>query len=677
MFQRDMKGVLAYSTISHLGLITLLLGMNDRLALVAAVFHMMNHATFKASLFMAAGIVDHETGTRDLKRLSGLSHAMPVTAAVATVAAAAMAGVPLLNGFLSKEMFFSATTVAGHGALLRFGLPAAATLAGMFSVAYSIRFIHQVFFGRMADDLPRTPHEPSRGMLLSGILLVVACVLVGVLPGHTIGPYLATAVTSILGAQVPEYSLALWHGFNAPVVMSLLALSGGYLIYLFLYKRHERATGEPLIRAPIDGRRAFDIVMVTLIRVSDRLVGVISSRHLQVQLLLLVLVAIGAAAVPLRGAGWQVGGMPLTPLNPVFAVLWLVGASCALGAANQGKFHRLAALIMVGGAGLVTALTFAWFSAPDLALTQIAVEVVTTVLLLLGLRWMPRRLEDTASRRSARDRARRTRDFVIAVVAGLGLASLAFAVMTRPPVEVLAPYFVAHALPDGGGRNVVNVILVDFRGFDTLGEITVVAVVALTVYALLRRFRPAPESRASLREHREETARAALETGDGLPEGYLRIPATIGRVLLPIAGLVSVYFLLRGHNAPGGGFVGGLVMATAILVQYMTSGVLWVESRLRIHPQTWMALGLLGAGGAGLLAWFAGAPFLTSIEWHPALPLVGAVHLSSVLLFDLGVFMVVVGATVLMLVAIAHQSLRRSRRATSQVELASTDGEHA
>jgi multicomponent K+:H+ antiporter subunit A len=663
MFQRDMKGVLAYSTISHLGLMTLLLGMNDPLALVAAVFHLMNHATFKASLFMAAGIVDHETGTRDLKRLSGLAHVMPITATVATVAAAAMAGVPLLNGFLSKEMFFSATTVAGEGTLVRVGLPAAATLAGMFSVAYSIRFIHQVFFARLAIDLPRTPHEPTRGMLLPSLLLVLACMLVGVLPELTIGPYLATAVRSILGAQTPYYSLALWHGFDAPVVMSTLALAGGYLIYLFLYKRHECATGEPLMRAPVDGRRAFDVAMVTVVRMSDRLTRVVSSRRLQVQLLLLVLVAIAAAVAPLCGAGWQTGDMPLTPLNPVFALLWLVGATCAIGAAIQGKYHRLAALIMVGGAGLVTALTFAWFSAPDLALTQLAVEVVTTVLLLLGLRWMPRRLEDAAAyRRSARDRARRGRDFVVAVAAGIGLAGLAWAALTRAPVEVLAPHFVARALPEGGGRNVVNVILVDFRGLDTLGEITVVAVVALTVYALLRRFRPAPESRASLRAHQEAAARAALETGDGLPEGDMRIPAAITRVLMPFAGLVSVYFLLRGHNAPGGGFVGGLVMATAIIAQYMTSGVLWVESRLRIHPQTWIALGLLGAGGAGLVAWFAGAPYLSSIEWHGELPLIGALHLSTVLLFDLGVFMVVVGSTVLMLVAIAHQSLRRSHR---------------
>jgi multicomponent K+:H+ antiporter subunit A len=671
IFQRDMKGVLAYSTISHLGLITLLLGMNSRLALVAAVFHMINHATFKASLFMAAGMVDHETGTRDLKRLSGLGHAMPITATVALVAAAAMAGVPLLNGFLSKEMFFAATTLTGGGWPTRIGLPAAATLAGMFSVAYSVRFIHQVFFGPLAGDLPRTPHEPTRGMLLPSLLLVLACVLVGTLPALTIGPLLHTAASSILGPAMPQYSLALWHGFNAPVLMSVLALIGGIVIYVALYRRSERATGKPPVRAPVDGRRAFDIVMVSAIRLSDRAVRLIASRRLQTQLFLVVLVAIGAAAIPLYGAGWQGGRVQPAPFSPTFALLWFVGAACAVGAAVQGKYHRLAALIMVGGAGLVTSLTFAWFSAPDLALTQIAVEVVTTVLLLLGLRWMPRRLEDAdLQRRSARARARRARDFVVAIIVGLGLAALAYAILTRPPPEVLGPYYVANALEEGGGRNVVNVILIDFRGFDTFGEITVVAVVALTVFALLRRFRPAPESRAALQAHREDVARKAAESSDGLPADELRIPATITRMLLPVAGLISVYFLLRGHNAPGGGFVGGLVMATAIIVQYMTSGVLWVEGRMRIHPQSWLALGLLGAGLTGLAAWSAGAPFLTSLEWHATVPLLGELHLSTVLLFDLGIYMVVVGATVLMLIAIAHQSLRRPRRSLATDEYA-------
>jgi multicomponent K+:H+ antiporter subunit A len=666
LFQRDLKGVLAYSTISHLGLITLLLGMNSPLALVAAVFHMMNHATFKASLFMAAGIVDHETGTRDLRRLSGLSYAMPVTATVASVAAAAMAGVPLLNGFLSKEMFFAETIFAGEGPLTRIGLPALATVASMFSVAYSARFVHSVFFGVRGRDLPRVPHEPTRGMLAPSALLVLACLLVGVFPEQTIGPSLHLAAGSILAADTPEFSLKVWHGFTAPLLMSVLALVGGAMMYVSLRRASVRARVAAPWRAPFDGRRVFDVAMVSIVRTGERLMSLISSRRLQTQLLLIVVVAFASAFVPLVGHKLANGPQEPMQFDAIFAAVWLVGAACAIGAAAQAKYHRLAALIMVGGAGLTTCLTFAWFSAPDLALTQIGVEVVTTVLLLLGLRWMPRRIRlDEVRRQTLKARARRARDLVLAVATGAGIAVLAWAVMTRRAVDVLAPFFLQRALPEAGGRNVVNVIIVDFRGFDTLGEITVLGTVALTVYALLRRFRPAPESRDVPRAQREDAAREALASGEGLPEGYVRIPAAIGRMLLPVAGLISIYFLLRGHNAPGGGFVGGLVMATGIIVQYMTSGVLWVESRLRVHPQYWIAVGLLAAGTAGISAWFFAAQFLTSIEWHGTMPLLGTLHLSSVLLFDVGVYMVVVGATVLMLIAIAHQSLRRPRKSLS------------
>ena len=182
MFQNDLKGLLAYSTISHLGLITLLLGLNSPLAAVAAVFHMMNHATFKASLFMSVGIIDHESGTRDMRRLEGLYRFMPVTGTLAIVACAAMAGVPLLNGFLSKEMFFAETVFVSASPAVEFGLPALATLAGVFAVVYSLRFGHDVFFGPPPTDCPRQPHEPVHWMRVPVELLVLACIVVGTLP---------------------------------------------------------------------------------------------------------------------------------------------------------------------------------------------------------------------------------------------------------------------------------------------------------------------------------------------------------------------------------------------------------------------------------------------------------------------------------------------------------------
>lgn len=664
-YQRDLKGVLAYSTISHLGLITLLLGMNSELALVAAVFHMMNHATFKASLFMAAGIVDHETGTRDIKCLRGLRRLMPITATVATVAAGAMAGVPLLNGFLSKEMFFAEAIVAGDASGLRWTLPIVATLAGVFSVAYSLRFIHRVFFGPLSNELPRTPKEPTRGMLVPSAVLVIACLLVGIFPAQTVGPLLAVAAHSILGSTLPQYELAVWHGFTAPFMMSLVALTGGALFYVALSRRGRVFAPTPIL-SRWSAARIFDIVNVTLIRGSARLARVLFPSGLQPQLLAIVLVAILAGFLPLLIVGSSVGSAPLTPLDPLFALLWIAGAACAIGAALQAKFHRLAALILVGGVGLVTCLTFAWFSAPDLALTQLAVESVTLVLILLGLRWLPKRLDIEAFRRQTpRARARRARDFVVAVIAGGGFAVLAFAVLTRAPTGELAPFFLRNALEQAGGRNVVNVMLVDFRGFDTFGEITVVGIVAIIVYALLRRFRPAPESMAPSQAGAEELALAHIN--DPLPPGDFKIAAVLVRVLLPLAGVVSLYLLLRGHHAPGGGFVGGLIMATAIIAQYMVGGTIWVESRLRVHPLSWIGLGLLAAAAAGLSAWAFSLPFLTSLTAHVHLPLLGEVHLSSVLLFDLGVYLLVIGATLLILVALAHQSLRRPRKTVTPV----------
>ena len=261
IFQQDMKGVLAYSTISHLGLITLLLGLNSSLALVAAIFHMVNHATFKASLFMAAGIVDHETGTRDLGRLSGLYKNHADHGHAGHGGGRVHGGVPLLNGFISKEMFFAETTFVSGDWTTRVGLPLAATVAGAFSVAYSLRFILQVFFGPPATDLPRAPHEPPRWMLFPSALLVFMCLLVGVFPAYTVGPFLATAAQSILGADMPEYSLAVWHGVNLPLVMSVVAMTAGVVLYLALRAHQQANPGRVPFIYRFDGRRSFETLL--------------------------------------------------------------------------------------------------------------------------------------------------------------------------------------------------------------------------------------------------------------------------------------------------------------------------------------------------------------------------------------------------------------------------------
>jgi multicomponent K+:H+ antiporter subunit A len=656
IFQHDLKGLLAYSTISHLGLITLLLGLNSPLAAVAAIFHTMNHATFKASLFMAAGVIDHETGTRDIGRLSGLARFMPITATLAMVAAAAMAGVPLLNGFLSKEMFFAqALAVEGPSESLDRALPYVVTVAAAFSVAYSLRFIRDVFFGPAPTGLPRAPHEPPRWMRFPIEALVLACVVVGLFPAATIGPLLEVAVRAVLGPATPEYSLALWHGFNLPLAMSVLALVGGVGLYRLLKAHLARGVERTPFLPPIDGRLIFDRVLVAVSRRWPRaLEAVLGTSRLQPQLRWLVVVAVLAALWPPYRQGLAPGDGLSPDLDPALAVAWVVGAACAISAAWQAKFHRLAALVLAGGAGLVTCVTFVWFSAPDLALTQLLVEIVTTVLILLGLRWLPKRIPFTWTWAGARAALpRRARDLAIAVAAGGGLAALAYAVMTRPLPETVSRYFVTHAYPAGGGTNVVNVILVDFRGFDTLGEITVLGAVGLSVYALLRRFRPARESLDPPPQQREQSADIAADD--------LLVPGVIMRLMFPAIGVLALYLLFRGHNLPGGGFVAGLTMAVALILQYMAGGTRWLEARLDIQPVRLVGVGLLIATATGAGAWAFARPFLTTGAVHVDLPLVGELHLASAIVFDVGVFALVVGATALVLIALAHQSVRGHR----------------
>ncbi len=669
MFQNDLKGLLAYSTISHLGLITLLLGLNSPLAAVAAVFHMMNHATFKASLFMSVGIIDHETGTRDMRRLDGLLRFMPITGTLAIVACAAMAGVPLLNGFLSKEMFFAETVFVSAHPAVEFGLPAAATLAGVFAVVYSLRFGHDVFFGGPPVDCPRQPHEPVHWMRVPVELLVLACVVVGTLPAWSIGSLLATAAQPVVGGTLPAYSLAVWHGFNTPLLMSGVATAGGLLVYLRYAGRFKQrgGRGAPLLSG-LDGKRLFENLLARASNAARRLTRLLGTRRLQPQLFAMLLIAglagLGSALiVPLT---W--GDRARVPATPEFVLLWLIAGACAIGAANQAKFHRLAALTMLSVVGLALCITFAWFSAPDLALTQLAVEVVTTVLFLLGLRWMPKRREGDDPRTAARAWWRRRRDGVLAVLIGSGLAALSYALLTRQAPLSISPFFIANALPEGGGTNVVNVMLVDFRAFDTLGEITVLGIVGLTVYALLRRFRPAREAverTEQQRVHRDAAGADLVDRdGDGddhLPP-YLEVPAVLVRLLLPVAGLLALHLFLRGHNEPGGGFVAGLVVAIAFIAQYMVSGTRWVESRLRLLPPRWIAVGLLVALATGLGSLVLGHPFMTTHTAHVTWPLVGEVHLPTAAIFDLGVFTVVVGSTLLILTAIAHQSLRARRQ---------------
>ncbi|MFG1250165.1 proton-conducting transporter membrane subunit [Xanthobacter flavus] len=247
LFRNDLKGLLAYSTVSHLGLMTMLLGLGTPMAAVAAVFHVINHATFKAALFMSAGIVDHEAGTRDIRRLGGLMALMPITGTLALIAAASMAGVPLFNGFLSKEMMLEE---AAHTSYLGldFLFPVLATVAAVFSVAYAARFAIGTFLGPARHDYPHHPHDPPLGVWLPVAVLVVPVIAIGLFPAPVAGPLVALTAGAVIGGPLPDYHLALWHGITPALLMSLLAFAGGAALVLAF----RRADG---VRAPAAPRR--------------------------------------------------------------------------------------------------------------------------------------------------------------------------------------------------------------------------------------------------------------------------------------------------------------------------------------------------------------------------------------------------------------------------------------
>lgn len=627
LFKHDLKGLLAYSTISHLGLITLLFGIGTPLGAVAGVFHIINHATFKASLFMAAGIIDHETGTRDMRLINGMWKYMPHTATLAMVAAGAMAGVPLLNGFLSKEMFFAETLYIVELGSLSWLLAAAATLAGIFAVAYSARFIHDVFFNGEPVNLPKyPPHEPPRYMKIPVEILVALCLLVGVFPAFTVAPLLALAAGSVLNGPLPEYSLAIWHGFSLPFMMSLVALVGGIALYS---QRHRLFRLRDRLFPVPDARTLFWQAIEWLIDQAQVVTRALENGSLQRYSALLLLAAFAAIAVPLLdNRGTLSGPLPMTPLDPLTVLGALVMIIAAITVVLWQR-QRLTAVIALSVVGLVVSLTFVRYSAPDLALTQLSVEVVTIVLLLLALFFLPQQGMAESSH------ARRSRDLLLALGIGGGVGLLTWGMLTRP-YETIAGYYMENSLPGGGGANVVNVILVDFRGFDTLGEITVLAIAAIAIYTLLDRLQlPMPTTDPQGRVWSQERHPVIL--------------AHITRFLLPLALLVSIFLFLRGHNTPGGGFIAGLVTAIALILQYMASGIDWTQQRWPVQHHPVIASGVFIASATGIGSWFFDRPFLTSAFGHFHLPLAGDFELATAMLFDLGVYLTVVGVVMLIL----------------------------
>ncbi|EYF01868.1 NADH dehydrogenase (quinone) [Chondromyces apiculatus DSM 436] len=666
LFEDDLKGLLARSTISQLGLLTMLFGLGTRMGAVVGVFHLVNHALFKAALFMNAGIVDHEAGTRDVKGLGGLGSLMPVAATVAVVASAAMAGVPPLNGFLSKEMMLEE---AAHTRLLgqAWLVPVVVTVGATLSVAYALRYVVRVYFGaRRGEALASgqgagahhdscappeasrgpeagrgggaaAPHDPPLGMGAPSVLLGALALVVGLFPETLAGPLVRAASAAVIGGAPPGFTLALWHGFTPALGMSVVALVGGAGV-LAVHGGAEkvwRRLGVP------DPAGWFEAGLGAAVKGSRKLTLAIHDGSLQRGLALLVGTAVMVGFVGFGGAKHTAGERPPMPVEMLTVLAWVLLVT-ATGAAVVMHRRRYLPLLFMGVVSMIMALAFIFLSAPDLALTQVSVDVVTILLLLLALNLLPQQSPPETTRR------RRVRDAVLALLGGVGMGSAAWAVMTRER-KTLADYYWTHAKPEGGGTNVVNVILVDFRGFDTFGEIVVLGTAALAIFALLET------------ANRGEAGRRLAQWKPGRPlspERYPLILIAVTRLLLPFAIVTALFMFLRGHDHPGGGFVAGLVVAIAVLMQYLASGFDWADRRVRPDHHALIGWGVLVAALTGLGALVFGRPFLTSAFWHPRLPFVGEIALSTAMVFDAGVTLAVVGAVMLALAQLASASKR-------------------
>ncbi len=634
IFKEDLKGLLAYSTISHLGLITCLLGIGSPLAVAAAIFHIINHATFKAALFMIAGIIDHETQTRDLRKLSGIWQLLPFTATLTMITAASMAGVPLTNGFLSKEMFFTELLANLSGPVLWISA-ITATLAGIFAVAYSVRLVHGVFFdGPIGHNVPnKQAHEPTFGMRAPATLLAILCIAVGLFPALLIEDIVN--VTTRASTQWDAFEgthLAIWHGFNLPLLMSGIALLGGVIFYFALAKggRLREIDLDPWFGA-LQGKLLFEQFLKHLLLNARRLRRITETNSLQSYLYWIVAFSSVMVAIPLLNAGLDTGTRELTQAPWIAIILWLLLFSACW---MMLWFHheRIKAVLISGAVGLVVTLMFVCLSAPDLALTQITVDVVTTVLLLMGLALLPQLTPYESSRH------RRWRDAILALVAGTGIGWISWLIMTRE-AQSISWFFNQQAVPLGGGSNVVNVILVDFRGFDTFGEITVLGIAAIGALCMMD----------GMRIHGTTITQGLTYRFNPSPLLF-RITASW---VLPVALVISLYIFLRGHNLPGGGFIAGLITSLALIIQYIALGQDRAEQLLRAKSgrlyEICIGAGLLIALLTGMAAWIWGRPFLTSAHVYAYLPVLGKLHLASAALFDLGVYLTVVGATMLMI----------------------------
>jgi multicomponent Na+:H+ antiporter subunit A len=611
----DLKKVLAYSTLTALGTLVVLLGLSYDASIKAAIVFLLVHALYKSGLFLVAGSVEHGTGTRDLLQVSGLRSVLPWTALAAVLAGLSMAGLPPLFGFVGKELAYKAKLGVEN---LGWLLPTIAVTANALTVVAAGLIVLRPFFGSRRPPETGRAHEVPFAMWVGPVLVGAAGLLFGVAPTLMAG-LVAPAVAVVAGEPV-EIQLALWYGLNTALYLSVVTVVLGGAGYLLWPRVRARLTA--LDRLIVLGpARGYDLLLKGAFALGNglrRFVEVSSVRR-YLALLFGVIVALVGGTLLLR-TGTFVSLSGLSEVLPHEWGLVLLIAAAALAAAWAQA--PLVALPSLGVAGLGLALLYVLLSAPDLAMTQVLVEILLVVIALAVL---------SATGRMPRREPRKRRRYAVPLAMGVGgtVTLLLLSVLQQPFDGRVSDFFLTQSVPQGFGRNVVNVILVDFRALDTLGEIAVLAIAALGALVLLRGLTVAGPSLPSI----------------AVPSLVLR---TAARLLLALLILASLFMLWRGHNEPGGGFIGGLFAASAVVLYLLAHRRAATERLLRGSPRMALGVGLAIALGSGLVGVFAGnLPFLTG-QWTT----IGKIKLGTPLLFDIGVFIVVVGFTLTIILAL-------------------------
>ncbi|MCX2923677.1 Na+/H+ antiporter subunit A [Streptomyces sp. NEAU-W12] len=659
--ETDLKMLLAYGTVSELGLLTALLGAGTRTAALAGVVMLLAHAAFKSALFLSVGVVDHSTGTRDIRELSGLKRRLPVLFWVTALATASMATLLPLVGFLGKEAALEAL-LHGTGLAYHYQLTVVLVCGSALTVAFAARFLHGAFGGRRpSGKAARSVRSPEPGFVAPVAVLSGAGLVLGV--AYTATGALAAAYADAYppGSDGP-YELSLWHGFTPVLGLSALSLVTGLLIHAV--QRRGVAT-DRMPRLP-DVQHAYDRASEGV----DRL-AVTLTRHTQVGSLPVYLTVLLATVVAVPGtalvaAGPSLGSPPLWrhPLEPALAVVILTAAAAVVAAR-----HRLTALLLTGAVGYGAAGLFLVRGAPDLALTQFLVETLTLVVVVLVLRRMPARFDP--GRTAAPGRVLRG---ALAVGVGLVVTCFALATSAARTAPAISPEYLRRA-SETGAYNVVNAIIVDFRALDTLGEISVVLVAAVGVGSLVR-FRDRSAVRVTDEEpparfpttHWDEPRQTWLPGAGERPGGERSVLMEVAtRLLFPSTLVLSLFLLFSGHYRPGGGFSGGLVAGLAFVLRYLVGGQADLGAAVRLRPVAVAGTGLLIAAVVGLVPLaFGGTPLDSDlVTWH--LPLLGEVKWATSVFLDVGVYLLVVGV-VLKLLSAVGVSLEVAGAATDRQE---------